>query len=107
MTKASLILSVGLGTVLLAGCMTSPNPASVGTTYECDRGTRLQVSYFQESALVRINGARAIPFKETPSNSGSIYENGARRLARDGNVVTWSTAARIAPETCRVVNTIN
>lgn len=107
MTTAKLTISAGLGTILLAGCMTAPAPANIGTRYECDRGTSLQVSYLGEGALVRINGARAIPFKETPSNSGSVYENGARRLARNGNVVTWNTAARTAPETCRVVNTTN
>jgi len=92
------------GTALLSGCMTTP--ANLGSTYECDRGTRLQVSYLREGALVRINGGRAIPFRETPSNTGSVYESGANRLARDGNTVTWNTAARTAPETCRVVNTI-
>lgn len=97
--------SAALGAALLSGCMTTP-PANVGTTYECDRGTRLQVSYLGEGALVRINGGRAIPFRQTPSNAGSVYESGANRLARSGNTVTWNTAARSAPETCRAVNTI-
>lgn len=93
------------GAFLLSGCMTTP-PANLGTTYECDRGTRLQVSYLGEAALVRINGGRAIPFRETPSNSGNVYESAGNRLARNGNTVTWNTSARSAPEICRVVNTI-
>lgn len=95
------------GVALLAGCMTPTPPANLGTTYECDRGTRLQVSYLREGTLVRVNGARAIPFRQTPSNEGSVYENGGNRLARNGNTVTWNTGARSAPETCRVLNTIN
>ncbi|MBK6411619.1 MliC family protein [Sphingopyxis sp.] len=94
-----------IAATLLSGCMTT-QPANLGTTYECDRGTRLQVSYLREGALVRINGARAIPFRETPSNAGSVYESAGNRLARNGNTVTWNTAARSAPETCRVINTI-
>lgn len=92
--------------LVVAGCMTPP-PAKVGTTYQCDRGTTLQVSYLRNGALVRVNGARGIPFTQTPGNSGAIYENGAMRLAHNGNTVTWNTADRSAPETCRVVNTIN
>lgn len=99
------IAAIGAG--LLSGCMTTTPPANLGTTYECDRGTRLQVSYLREGALVRINGARAIPFRETPSNAGSVYESGANRLARNGNTVTWNTGARSAPETCRAIQTIN
>lgn len=90
----------------VTGCMSVP-PANVGTTYQCDRGTTLQVSYLRNGALVRVNGARGIPFTQTPSNTGDVYENGAKRLARNGNMVSWNTADRSAPETCRVVNTIN
>ena len=89
----------------LAGCVTTP--AGLGTTYDCDRGTRLQVSYLREGALVRVNGGLAKPFKQTPSNAGEVYESGENRLARNGNTVTWNTGARIAPETCRAINTIN
>ncbi|WP_086608460.1 MliC family protein [Erythrobacter donghaensis] len=94
------------GAVLLSGCMTT-QPANVGTSYECDRGTKLQVSYLREAALVRVNGGRPIPFRQTPSNTGTVYESGANRLARDGNILTWNTGARSAPEACRIVNTIN
>lgn len=106
MTKIFAVALGGVGAVLLSGCMTTPQPANVGTTYECDRGTRLQVSYLPQGALVRVNGARARPFRETPSNAGGVYENGASRLARNGNTVTWNTGLRSAPETCNVLNTI-
>jgi hypothetical protein len=105
MKKTIAILLATCGTVLLSGCMTTP--AQRGTSYECDRGTRLQVSYLREGALVRVNGGLALPFRQTPSNAGAVYESGGNRLARDGNIVTWNTAARTAPETCRVINTIN
>ena len=44
--------------------------------------------------------------KQTPSTGGAVYENktGAR-LQRNGNDVTWNTALRSAPESCRVVYT--
>jgi hypothetical protein len=105
MIRRSKLFLAGCAGALLSGCMTTP--AKLGTTYECDRGTRLQVSYLREGALVRVNGGLAMPFKQTPSNAGEVYESGANRLARNGNTVTWNTAARTAPETCRAVNTIN
>lgn len=105
MRKTTKLVLAGCAAALLSGCMTTL--AGRGTTYECDRGTRLQVSYLREGALVRVNGGLATPFKQTPSNAGEVYESGANRLARNGNTVTWNTAARTAPETCRAVNTIN
>ena len=105
MRHSAIIAVSAAGAALLSGCMSTP-PANLGTTYECDRGTRLQVSYLREGALVRVNGGLAMPFRQTPSNGGSVYESGANRLARSGNTVTWNTAARTAPETCRVINTI-
>ena len=97
-----------LGSVLgISGCMSTGQPAKLGSTYECSQGTTLQVSYLRNGALVRVNGGRGIPFKSTPSNQGQVYENGGSRLARNGNQVTWNTMARTVPETCRVVNTIN
>lgn len=89
-----------------AGCMTD-RPALTGTSYTCSGGTELRVDYLRNGALVSVNGARSIPFKQTPSTSGATYESGAMRLARTGNSVTWNTAQRSAPETCRAVNTIN
>ncbi|MFA6218324.1 MAG: MliC family protein [Erythrobacter sp.] len=91
---------------LAAGCMTD-RPDITGTTYKCSGGTELRVDYLARGALVSVNGARGIPFKQTPSNAGAIYENGGMRLAREGNTVTWNTAQRSAAETCKVVNTIN
>ncbi len=36
---------------------------------------------------------------------GQAYENkSGARLYRNGNEVTWNTAARTAPESCRPVN---
>ncbi len=89
-----------------AGCMTD-RPAVTGISYSCSGGTELRVDYLRNGALVSVNGARSIPFKRTPSTSGATYENGAMRLARSGNSVTWNTAQRSAPEACRAVNTIN
>lgn len=91
---------------LTAGCMTD-RPVHTGTSYSCSAGTELRVDYLRNGALVSVNGARSIPFKQTPSNSGAVYENGAMRLARSGNTVTWNTEKRSAAETCQVVNTIN
>lgn len=80
----------------------TPVPASSATKLP-----PLQVSYLNREALVRVNGARAIPFKQTPSNMGQVYENGGARLARSGNQVIWNTSARSAAENCGVINTIN
>ena len=103
--RTILAMCAAAGAVTLAGCMTAP-PATLGTPYACDRGTQLQVSYLGEGALVRINGGRAVALRATPSNGASVYEGRGNRLARDGNTVTWNTAARSAPETCRAVNTV-
>lgn len=102
MTKTILILGTALA---LGGCMSTP-PRNTGTSYECSGGTRLKVDYVGNGALVRVNGGRTLVLKSTPANSGQIYENktGAR-LARNGNEVTWNTALRTAPESCRPVYT--
>ncbi len=102
--KTTTALAAGAAILLTAGC--SSMPRNTGTSYECDRGTRLKVDYVTDGAIVRVNGGRTLVLKSTPSNSGQIYENrtGAR-LHRQGNEVTWNTALRTAPETCRVVYT--
>ncbi|KTE21010.1 hypothetical protein ATE67_06640 [Sphingopyxis sp. H050] len=101
MKPAILILGAALA---LGGC--SGVPENSGTSYDCNRGTKLKVDYVGNSAIVRVNGMRSMVLKQTPSNGGPVYENrtGAR-LARNGNEVTWNTAARSAPESCRVVYT--
>jgi len=94
-----------LGAALtLAGCASVPR--NTGTSYDCNGGTKLKVDYVGNTAIVRVNGMRSMVLKQTPSVGGSVYENktGAR-LQRNGNDVTWNTAARTAPESCRVVYT--
>ena len=101
MNKTVVILATALA---LAGC--SGVPRNTGTSYDCNAGTKLKVDYVGNTAIVRVNGMRSMVLKHTPSNGGPIYENktGAR-LQRNGNEVVWNTAARTAPETCRVVYT--
>lgn len=88
----------------LAACASAP--PRTGSSYQCDRGTKLTVNYIPNAAIVRVNGGRTMTLRATPANTGQIYENrtGAR-LARNGNDVTWNTAARTAPESCRPVYT--
>jgi hypothetical protein len=102
--KAIAILVAGAATLSVSAC--SSVPRNTGTSYECNRGTRLKVDYVGDGAIVRVNGGRTMVLKATPANRGQIYENkkGAR-LQRNGNDVTWNTALRSAPESCRVVNT--
>jgi membrane-bound inhibitor of C-type lysozyme len=104
MTRTIAIVITATTTLAVAGC--SSVPRNTGTSYECSGGTRLKVDYVGEGAIVRVNGGRTMVLKSTPANSGQIYENriGAR-LARNGNDVTWNTALRTAPESCRVVYT--
>ncbi|MBL0915462.1 MAG: MliC family protein [Sphingopyxis sp.] len=101
MKTTILILGAALA---LTGC--SGVPRNTGTSYDCSGGTKLKVDYVGSSAIVRVNGMRSMVLKQTPSVGGSVYENktGAR-LARNGNEVMWNTAARTAPESCRVVYT--
>ncbi|MGQ2933707.1 MliC family protein [Sphingopyxis sp.] len=88
----------------VAGC--SSVPRNTGTSYECSGGTRLKVDYVGDGAIVRVNGGRTMVLKSTAANSGQIYENkNGARLHRQGNDVTWNTALRSAPESCRVVYT--
>lgn len=98
------MLVAATGALAVAGC--SSVPRNTGTSYECSGGTRLKVDYVGDGAIVRVNGGRTMVLKSTPANSGQVYENrtGAR-LARSGNDVTWNTALRSAPESCRAVYT--
>lgn len=100
----SRVIAIGVATLVLAGCASVPQQR--GTNYECSGGTRLNVNYGGNGAIVRVNGRQTLVLKATPANSGQIYENkSGARLARNGNDVTWNTAARTAPESCRVVYT--
>jgi len=105
MFKTLPVAVVAATTLAVAGCASVP-PRNTGTTYECSAGTRLKVDYVGDGAIVRVNGRQTVVLKSAPSNRGQIYENktGAR-LARNGNQVTWNTAARNAPESCRAVVT--
>src|SRR3546814_4826657 len=91
--------------LIVAGCASVP-PRNTGTSYDCDRGTRLKVDYVGDGATVRVNGRQTAVPKSTPANRGQVYENktGARPQ-RSGNPATWNTVARSALETCRVVMT--
>lgn len=102
--KPTAIFAAGAAVIALAAC--SSVPRNTGTTYECNRGTKLKVDYVGNTAIVRVNGRSSMVLKQTPSNGGAIYENktGAR-LQRNGNDVTWNTALRSAPESCRAVYT--
>ncbi|MGQ2930201.1 MliC family protein [Sphingopyxis sp. OPL5] len=101
--KRTIILLAAAGTAL-GGCASVPR--QTGTSYACSGGTRLNVNYTGNGAIVRVNGMRTLVLKQTPSTGGSVYENktGAR-LARNGNEVTWNTAVRSAAERCQVVMT--
>ncbi len=102
--KIMAVFAASAAALALAAC--SSVPRNTGTSYECNRGTRLKVDYVGDGAIVRVNGGRTMVLKSTPANRGQIYENktGAR-LQRNGNDVTWNTALRSAAESCRVVHT--
>ena len=103
--KSGIIALAAAGAAMaLAGC--SSVPRNTGTSYDCSGGTKLKVDYVADGAIVRVNSRRTVVLKSTPANRGQVYENrtGAR-LARNGNDVTWNTAARTAPESCRVAYT--
>jgi len=102
--KTTIAICAAATTMLVAGC--SSVPRNTGTSYECNRGTRLKVDYVGDGAIVRVNGGRTMVLKSTPANRGQIYENkSGARLQRNGNEVTWNTAQRSAAESCRVVYT--
>ncbi|QCB53146.1 hypothetical protein E5675_00920 [Sphingopyxis sp. PAMC25046] len=103
--KSMTVVAAVAAVLVLAGCSSVP-PRNTGTSYDCNRGTRLKVDYVGNTAIVRINGRRSMVLTQTPSTGGAVYENkkGAR-LQRNGNEVTWNTALRSAPESCRTVYT--
>lgn len=104
MKMTMLIAASGAAMAMLGAC--SSLPARTGSFYECDRGTKLNVNYGPKGALVRVNGGRTYTLRSVPSNEGTAYENkSGLRLHRVGNTVTWNTAMRSAPESCRVVAT--
>ncbi len=91
------------GVITLSGCQTHGGPG-VSNYYECDRGTRLKVSYLRNGALVSVNGRRTLPLKSVPGIGGGSYEGaGGVRLRQEGGRVIWNTADRSAPESCREV----
>jgi len=102
--KTITLIAASAAILGLAGC--SSVPRNTGTSYDCSGGTKLKVDYVGSTAIVRVNGMRSLVLKQTPSTGASVYENktGAR-LQRNGNDVTWNTALRSAPESCRVVYT--
>ena len=102
--KTIILVAAGAAIFGLAGC--SSVPRNTGTSYDCSGGTKLKVDYVGSTAIVRVNGMRSLVLKQTPSTGASVYENktGAR-LQRNGSDVTWNTALRSAPESCRVVYT--
>ncbi|PQM28714.1 hypothetical protein CVO77_09795 [Sphingopyxis lindanitolerans] len=104
MQEAMKIGAASLLALALTACASTP--PRTGSSYQCDRGTKLTVNYLPNAAIVRVNRGRTMTLQATPANRGQIYENrtGAR-LARNGNMVTWNTAQRSAPETCRPVMT--
>ena len=99
------VFAAAAAVLALAACSSVP-PRNTGTSYDCNRGTKLKVDYVGNTAIVRVNGRRSMVLKQTPSTGGAVYENkkGAR-LQRNGNEVTWNTAQRSAPESCRTVYT--
>lgn len=98
------ILTISAAVLALAGC--SSMPRQTGTSYACNGGTKLNVNYAGTTAIVRVNGMQSLVLKQTPSVGGSVFENkSGARLARNGNEVTWNTAARSAAERCQVVMT--
>jgi len=102
--RTTILVVAGAAILSLAAC--SSVPRNTGTSYDCSGGTKLKVDYVGNTAIVRVNGMRSMVLKQTPSNSGQIYENkSGARLHRNGNDVTWNTALRSAPESCRVVYT--
>ncbi|HKX88615.1 MAG TPA: MliC family protein [Sphingopyxis sp.] len=102
--KVTLLFAACAATLALTAC--SSVPRNTGTSYDCNRGTKLKVDYVGNTAIVRVNGRGSMVLKQTPSTGGAVYENkSGARLQRSGNEVTWNTALRSAPESCRVVYT--
>lgn len=98
-------LSMLAATMAVVACTTT-SPKQTGTSYQCDNGTVLHVNYVGDGALVRVDRGRTFVLRPTPSNSGMVYENrNGARLQRNGNDVTWNTAARMAPQQCRAMIT--
>src|SRR3546814_6022653 len=83
MLKALSSAVVAAATLIVAGCASVP-PRNTGTSYDCDRGTRLKVDYVGDGAIVRVNGRQTVVLKSTPANRGQVYENktGARLQRR-------------------------
>jgi hypothetical protein len=103
MRKRTIAIMLAGSLLALAGCRTPGTPGGA-SFYECDRGTRLTVDYTGRGALVQVNGGRRFALRQTPSVGGSVYEGRTgERLQRNGASVTWNTAARTAPETCRTI----
>src|SRR3546814_20663425 len=99
--KTTSVFAASAARLALAAC--SSVPRNTGTSYECDRGTKLKVDYAGDGAIVRVNGRRTVVLKSTPANRGQIYENKQGvRPQRHGNSVPWNNALRSGPTHSRV-----
>ena len=88
--KSMTVVVVAAAVLALAAC--SSVPRNTGTSYDCNRGTKLKVDYVGNTAIVRVNGRRSMVLKQTPSTGGAVYENkkGARLQRSRGPVGTTS-----------------
>lgn len=88
----------------LSGCMQPIGTPGGSSFYECDRGTKLRVDYRDRGAIVRVNDSQTIVMLPAPSIDGNSFEGrSGQRMQRNGGTVTWNTAARSAPESCRQI----
>lgn len=102
MNKKLLLTAISASALTMTGCMTTGGPGT-STYLECDRGTRLQVDYMGNSAVVRVNGGPRILLRQTPAASGTSYEGGGYALREHQGTVMWNGPTREAPYTCRQV----
>ena len=86
---------------LLAACAATPGGDGRPVSYACDDGTRLQVAFQDETALVRVNGAEPLRLPRQRSASGIWYATPQQELRGKGREAQW-TVERRAPTLCRV-----
>src|SRR3546814_13641103 len=68
--KTTSVFAASAAVLALAAC--SSVPRNTGTSYECDRGTKLKVDYAGDGAIVRVNSRRTVVLKSTRSEERRV-----------------------------------
>jgi hypothetical protein len=99
------ITVAAIAALVLSACEPSPPPPTASImpppaeSYTCERGTKLSVKLFGETAEVDVDGAEVVSLPAL-GKDGTTFTNGRQTLYVKQGVVSWAVG-RMAAETCK------